>query len=44
MSELFENKKAKLKELIKALHAGANPDEVKKIQRSVGGYRVAGDS
>jgi len=29
MSELFESKKAKLKELIKALHAGANPDEVK---------------
>src|SRR4030043_568576 len=29
MSELPANKKRMLKELIKALHAGANPDEVK---------------
>ncbi len=29
MSELFANKKRMLKELIKALHAGAHPDEVK---------------
>ena len=30
MSELFESKKARLKELIKALHAGAHPEEMKK--------------
>jgi hypothetical protein len=29
MSELFESKKARLKELIKALHAGAHPEEMK---------------
>ena len=29
MSELMENKKSMLKELIKALHAGAHPDEMK---------------
>ncbi len=29
MSELFANRKSILKELIKALHAGAHPDEVK---------------
>lgn len=29
MSELFANKKRMLKELIKALHAGAHPDEMK---------------
>jgi len=29
MSELFESQKAKLKELIKALHAGAHPEEMK---------------
>ena len=29
MNELFENKKRMLKELIRALHAGAHPDEMK---------------
>ncbi len=29
MSELFENKKRMLKELIMALHAGAHADEMK---------------
>jgi len=35
MSELFANKKRRLKELIKALHAGARPDEVKEEFKEV---------
>jgi hypothetical protein len=29
MSELFESQKARLKELIKALHTGADPEKMK---------------
>jgi len=35
MSELLESKKAKLKELIKALHAGAHPEEMKERFKEV---------
>ena len=35
MSELFGSKKTRLKELIKALHAGAHPDEMKEKLKEV---------